>query len=62
MSTICQQNASRGVIIATASVAPEGHPYIGICQFCTRVTASQAKQKGLSRQVQHAEVQNTGLE
>ena len=59
---ICQQNASRGDIISTASVAPEGHPYIGICQFCTRVTASQAKQAGLRRPVQDAEVQNTGLE
>lgn len=60
--TICQQNAPHGDIISTTSVALEGHPYIGICQFCTRVTASQEKQTGLSWQVQDAEVQNTGLE
>jgi len=34
---VCQQNASHGDIIST-SVAPEGHPYTGIYQLCTRVT------------------------
>lgn len=60
--TIYQQNAFHEDIISTASVAPEEHPYPGICRFCTRVTAGQAKQTGLSRQVQDAEVQNAGLE